>query len=100
MKKIELLRWDAIDWLNGQISTQRVKGSESGIHPLQADEVALLGRLQGMACYWAGGFLFVGEGMPVSRNCLCRFAALIRVLVGVLRVLYPVDLGLAGAPKY
>jgi integrase len=60
-EEISLLRWDAIDWLNGQISIHRVKGSESGIHPLQGDEVEWLRRLQGMKCYGAGGFLFVGE---------------------------------------
>jgi integrase len=57
-EEISLLRWDAINWLNGQISTQQVKGSGSGIHPLQGDEVEWL---RGMDCYAAGGFLFVGE---------------------------------------
>ncbi|NJM47067.1 MAG: tyrosine-type recombinase/integrase [Alkalinema sp. RU_4_3] len=59
-EEISLLRWDAIDWLNGQISIQRVKGSESGVHPLQADEVAGLRRLQGVD-YGGSGFLFAGE---------------------------------------
>lgn len=58
-EEISLLRWDAIDWSGGQISIQRVKGSESGIHPLQSDEVEGLRRwseLQGNR-----GFVFVGE---------------------------------------
>ncbi|MBF2080634.1 MAG: tyrosine-type recombinase/integrase [Synechococcales cyanobacterium T60_A2020_003] len=60
-EEISLLRWDAIDWSNQQISIQRVKGSESGIHPLQADEIALLRRLQQVEKYEENGFVFVGE---------------------------------------
>jgi integrase len=49
-EEILLLRWAAIDWLNGQILICQVKVSESGIHPLLGDEMAYI--LPHSCGYW------------------------------------------------
>lgn len=63
-----MLRWDAIDGNNEQILIQRVEGSESGIHPLQTDE------LEGGAIDGAGvSRVLEWLGRGAIRLCCCRF---------------------------
>lgn len=72
-QELALLRWDGINWDDKQISIQRVKGSESGIHPIQADELVGLRRLQAETRYGEGGALFVGErGEKLSAVAVSR----------------------------
>lgn len=66
-----MLRWDAVMWEESSIQIQRLKGSESGSHPLQADEVEVLQRLR--AEYPTSRYLFVSErGGVLSRMAIHR----------------------------
>jgi type 1 fimbriae regulatory protein FimB/type 1 fimbriae regulatory protein FimE len=54
-----LLKWDAVMFDERSISITRLKDSESGIHRLQSDEIAALGKLKEQ--YPDSYHLFVGE---------------------------------------
>lgn len=63
------LRWDAIAFDDKKLSVNRIKGSRSGVHPLQADEVATLRALKGKG--YDARFLFVGErGGQLKRHAV------------------------------
>ena len=52
------LRWDAVMLKERTIAITRCKKSESGTHPLQADELDMLGRLKGCG---SGQYLFPSQ---------------------------------------
>jgi type 1 fimbriae regulatory protein FimB/type 1 fimbriae regulatory protein FimE len=54
-----LLKWDAVMLDERNISITRLKGSQSGIHRLQTDEIEALEQLK--ECYSGNYHLFVGE---------------------------------------
>ena len=56
------LRWDAILMENKIINIKRVKGSKSGVHPLQPDEIDALKSLKSE--YPHSQYLFVSERSP------------------------------------
>lgn len=61
------LRWDAVMLSDSTISITRLKKSESGVHPLQADEVEVLQALKRE--YPGHSHLFMGErGKVLSRH--------------------------------
>jgi len=73
------LRWDAVMFSDATINITRLKKSDSGVHPLQPDEVAVLQALKRE--YPGQAHLFMGErGKPLSRHAaqkiLARCAAL------------------------
>ena len=60
------LKWDAVMFDQGKIYLNRLKGSVSGSHPLQADEVEALQELKALGN--DARLLFVGErGLALSR---------------------------------
>jgi type 1 fimbriae regulatory protein FimB len=72
------LRWDAIDFENGAMAIQRVKGSESGVHPLQPDELTQLAKLQQLSQVTRSRgeiqrHLFISErGEPLAAESVSR----------------------------
>ncbi len=69
-----LLKWDAIMFDQAAIAITRLKGSTSGVHRLQADELALLKELKEQS---NGSFhLFNGErGNPLSEDAIAKMIA-------------------------
>ena len=70
LRSIELvnLRWDQIDFKMGEIYIKRSKGSRSGSHYLQGDEIRLLRRLHRAK---KGPFIFESErGGPLATSSL------------------------------
>lgn len=66
-----LLKWDAVMFEERNISITRLKGSESGIHRLQPDEIEALRQLkeQDSGTY----HLFVGErGKPLTTGAIAK----------------------------
>ncbi len=67
------LKWDAVMIPSQQIYIQRLKGSDSGTHPLQADEVAALEALRDR--YPEGHHLFANErGKHLSAGAIAKIA--------------------------
>ena len=56
------LRWSDVDWKGATIHIRRLKGSISGVHPLEGDELRALRRLDR-----TGEYMFTSErGAPLS----------------------------------
>lgn len=67
--EVGLLRWDAVMLRSGTIALTRLKGSESGLHPLQPDECEALQELRQV--YPDSSWLFVNErGKVLSRESI------------------------------
>jgi type 1 fimbriae regulatory protein FimB len=65
------LRWDAVMLENSTITINRLKGSQGGNHPLQADEVEALRELK--AAYPGSRYLFPNErGESLSRDAIAK----------------------------
>ncbi|WOD37338.1 tyrosine-type recombinase/integrase [Nodosilinea sp. E11] len=65
------MRWDAVMLAERRVVIHRLKGSEPGNHPLQADEVAALVALR--AAYPDSPYLFPNErGGPITRAAIAR----------------------------
>ncbi|KAM3106182.1 tyrosine-type recombinase/integrase [Phormidesmis sp. 146-33] len=66
-----LLKWDAVMFDERNISITRLKGSESGIHRLQTDELEALMQLK--ECYPGNYHLFVDErGKKLSTGAIAK----------------------------
>lgn len=64
------LRWDAVMMAEREISITRCKGSQSGVHPLQADE---LEALQAVRAAYPGLYLFANErGDKLSTDAIAK----------------------------
>jgi type 1 fimbriae regulatory protein FimB len=64
------LKWSMVS-LTGEkpsIYIKRLKGSDSGTHPLQSDEVEALQALRALDDKYEGEHVFMGERGPVSRQ--------------------------------
>lgn len=66
------LRWDAVMFNQKTISVTRLKGSNSGTHPLEPDELEALQDLKSEG--YPGLYLFVGErdSQPLKRDAVAR----------------------------
>lgn len=76
------LRWDAISFDDRKISINRIKGSLSGAHPLQADEIEALKALKARG--YDSRALFVSErGGKLSRHAVGKMIAKATELAGL-----------------
>jgi type 1 fimbriae regulatory protein FimB/type 1 fimbriae regulatory protein FimE len=71
------LRWSDVDFNSGSLNVKRLKGSKSGVHPIEGDELRALRKLKGEGS--SGEFVFMSERKaPVApaafRTLLMRVA--------------------------
>lgn len=71
------LKWNQIDLADGRIHIKRLKNSNSGVHPMAADECRLLKKLskqQPVKTAW----VFAGRtGIPITRDAVTKLLAAI-----------------------
>ncbi len=76
------MRWDAISLLEKEIVIIRKKGSESGVHPLPADEVEALAKLKQHNP--KNPYVFLGErGEPLTAPAVQRLLTRLGAVAGL-----------------
>ena len=82
------LRWDAVMFEDRTINVTRLKKSESGVHPLQLDEVVALQALREITP--RQNHLFMGErGKPLSRHAVAKILERCADLAGLTIDIHP-----------
>lgn len=76
------LRWSDVDLVGGTIYIRRIKGSRSGRHPLQGDEMRALKKLK--RDYAPSSFVFNGNrGTPLSARTISHIVHQAGLLAGL-----------------